>query len=192
MYEQLLKVVEGKILTDAPYLEAEDLKELHELRSFLKGMIEMRKDTTYEITTNNGTVKRKIHNCFFNEIAQLWQYQEVYGEMWHFATKKEWETVVEITRIEKAECYYTGGGIYLTVVPFREEFDGGKDMVCVVCSEDLNSFDVYENKYAFEDIGYEENVDRHLSLMDVNAIDSGTIKAYKKALELTVEEMTNR
>lgn len=89
--------------------------------------------------------------------------------------------------VEKEQCYYTGGGIWLAEVPFEYK---GKSMVMVVDNEDSNVWAVYQN--VLKDNGIFDSVE-HSELM-IESGDSVHIVPdwqiyYIKALQLLASEL---
>lgn len=87
--------------------------------------------------------------------------------------------------VEKEQCYYTGGGIWIAEVPFEY---GDKNLVMVVDSEDSNIWAVYQN--VLKDNGKWESVEHGelmVESMDANHILPDFQIYYIRALQLLAE-----
>lgn len=77
------------------------------------------------------------------------------------------------------ECFYTGGGVWISVVPF---FSATEHMVMVVDSEDISIATVYRQK-PLDELFYEENI---VFSVPFAHLPSQYHKEYQEALALLV------
>ena len=91
-------------------------------------------------------------------------------------------------KIIDSDCAYTGGGIWLSYVPFTYE---GKELLLVVSSEEIGEFTLYYNIHGdFDECCREEDVYQYYNYSTEKELISKEIAdVYKKALNLMIDKV---